>query len=71
MVIPRAYPFWFDRKHPVTVDRENGKKQTTPAQRLGWEVCGGGYGIHWDSIDEDLSTAGMLKGAPAPTARDR
>ncbi|WP_366944828.1 DUF2442 domain-containing protein [Chamaesiphon sp. GL140_3_metabinner_50] len=55
----------------MTVDRENGKKQTTPAQRLGWEVCGGGYGIHWDSIDEDLSTAGMLKGAPAPTARDR
>jgi Protein of unknown function (DUF2442) len=39
----------------------------TPAQRLGWEVCGGGYGIHWESIDEDLSTAGMLRGAPAPT----
>ena len=40
----------------------------TPAQRLDWEICGGGFGIHWDSIDEDLSTAGMLKGAPAPTA---
>jgi hypothetical protein len=39
----------------------------TPAQRLDWEVCGGGYGIHWESIDEDLSTAGMLRGAPAPT----
>jgi Protein of unknown function (DUF2442) len=39
----------------------------TPSQRLGWEVCGGGYGIHWDSIDEDLSTSGMLRGAPAPT----
>jgi Protein of unknown function (DUF2442) len=40
---------------------------TTPAQRLNWKICGGGYGIHWDSIDEDLSTSGMLRGAPAPT----
>jgi Protein of unknown function (DUF2442) len=40
----------------------------TPAQRLDWEVCGGGDGIHWDSIDEDLNTIGMLRGAPARTA---
>jgi Protein of unknown function (DUF2442) len=40
----------------------------TPEQRLGWEVCGGGYGIHWEVLDEDLSTAGMLRGAPAPRA---
>ena len=39
----------------------------TPAQRLDWKVSGGGYGIHWESIDEDLSTSGMLRGAPAPT----
>ncbi|MGB8703382.1 MAG: DUF2442 domain-containing protein [Thermosynechococcaceae cyanobacterium] len=38
----------------------------TPDQRLNWEVCGGGYGIHWDEIDEDLSTEGMLHGAPDP-----
>ncbi len=38
----------------------------TPEQRADWEICGGGYGIHWDSIDEDLSTEGMLRGAPAP-----
>jgi hypothetical protein len=38
----------------------------TPEQRLQWEVCGGGYGIHWEEIDEDLSTEGMLRGAPAP-----
>ncbi|MEM6453381.1 MAG: DUF2442 domain-containing protein [Cyanobacteria bacterium P01_D01_bin.105] len=40
----------------------------TPEQRAQWEVCGGGYGIHWESIDEDLSTAGMLRGAPSPEA---
>ncbi len=40
----------------------------TPEQRANWEICGGGYGIHWDAIDEDLSTEGMLRGAPAPKA---
>jgi hypothetical protein len=34
-------------------------------QRSHWEICGGGYGIHWPEIDEDLSTEGLLRGAPA------
>lgn len=38
----------------------------TPEQRKNWQVCGGGYGIHWPDIDEDLSTEGLLRGAPAP-----
>ncbi|MCY7273426.1 MAG: DUF2442 domain-containing protein [Phormidesmis sp. CAN_BIN44] len=40
--------------------------KATPSQRENWRVAGGGYGIHWEEIDEDLSTAGMLRGAPAP-----
>ena len=40
----------------------------TPEQRTKWEICGGGYGLHWEAIDEDLSTEGMLRGAPAPKA---
>ncbi|PSB17460.1 DUF2442 domain-containing protein [Phormidesmis priestleyi ULC007] len=40
----------------------------TPEQRAKWEICGGGYGLHWEAIDEDLSTEGMLRGAPAPKA---
>ena len=40
----------------------------TPRQRSNWEVCGAGYGIHWPDIDEDLSTEGLLRGAPAPHA---
>lgn len=40
----------------------------TPQQRARWEVCGGGYGIHWPDIDEDLSTEGLLRGAPSPRA---
>jgi len=33
-----------------------------------WELAGGGYGIHWPDLDEDLSTEGLLRGAPAPRA---
>ncbi len=38
----------------------------TPAQRGNWQICGGGFGIHWPDIDEDLSAPGLLAGAPAP-----
>jgi hypothetical protein len=38
----------------------------TPEQRDRWRVSGGGYGIHWIDLDEDLSTEGLLRGAPAP-----
>lgn len=38
----------------------------TDEQRRNWEIAGGGYGIHWPDIDEDLSTEGLLRGAPAP-----
>ena len=33
-------------------------------QRQNWQVSAAGYGIHWPDIDEDLSTAGFLRGAP-------
>jgi hypothetical protein len=35
-------------------------------QRQNWKLAGGGFGIHWPDIDEDLSTEGLLRGAPAP-----
>jgi hypothetical protein len=38
----------------------------TKEQRKNWRIGGGGYGIHWEEIDEDLSTEGLLRGAPAP-----
>lgn len=39
--------------------------RATPEQRGRWERSGGGYGIHWPDIDEDLSTEGLLRGAPS------
>ena len=35
----------------------------TPAQRNNWQKAGGGFGIHWPDLDEDLSTEGLLRGA--------
>ena len=40
----------------------------TPNQRSNWRIAGGGFGIHWPDLDEDLSTEGLLRGAPAPRA---
>ncbi|MBP9841074.1 MAG: DUF2442 domain-containing protein [Simkaniaceae bacterium] len=42
--------------------------KATSKQRSYWELCGGGYGIHWPDLDEDLSTDGLLRGSPAPNA---
>jgi len=41
----------------------------TAAQRADWRLLGGGAAIHWPQIDEDLSVAGLLAGAPAPGYR--
>lgn len=50
-------------------------------QRKVWEFIGGGVGIHWDEIDEDISVASLLqpekfmrlasKGLQAPTSRTK
>ena len=30
-------------------------------QRAGWELIGGGVGIHWEAVDEDISVASLLQ----------
>lgn len=35
-------------------------RDATPAQRAHWQRIGGGIGIHWPDVDEDLSIAGLL-----------
>ncbi len=52
IIVPLA---WYPRLFGATAD-----------QRRHWEAAGGGYGIYWPDIDEDLSTEGLLRGAPAP-----
>ncbi len=40
----------------------------TPQQRAHHELSP--FGVHWPEIDEDLSIAGMLRGAKAPGAKE-
>lgn len=73
----RVADVWFD-DDSMSVDLADGRTITvplawyprlldaTPAQRGNWQPCGAGFGIHWPEIDEDLSTQGLLEGAPAP-----
>lgn len=67
-------------EHSLIVDLMDGRTISVPLawyprllhasseQRARWEVAGAGFGIHWPDIDEDLSTEGLLRGAPAPKA---
>jgi hypothetical protein len=34
----------------------------TPEERNNWELLGGGMGIHWEDLDEDISVSGLLAG---------
>ena len=38
----------------------------SPDERSKFEILGGGAGIHWPPIDEDLSVDGLLRGIRAP-----
>lgn len=33
----------------------------SPKQRKVWELIGGGIGLHWEAIDEDISVASLLQ----------
>lgn len=37
----------------------------SPAERANWRICAGGYGLHWPDLDEDVGTAGLLRGGSA------
>lgn len=37
----------------------------TAEERASWRLIGGGRGIHWPAIDEDISIANLLGGQPS------
>ena len=43
--------------------------RATPEQRQNWELLGGGEGLHWPEVDEDISVEGLLQGIPSVEAR--
>ena len=74
----RAAKVWFD-KNSVWVSLQDGRQlsiplsyfprllKATPKQRRKYELSGGGLGIHWDELDEDISVPGLLSGVPDTT----
>ena len=34
-------------------------------ERASWRLLGGGRGIHWPALDEDISVANLLAGQPS------
>jgi hypothetical protein len=34
----------------------------TPAERANFQISGGGCGIHWPDLDEDIGVEGLLRG---------
>jgi hypothetical protein len=68
-------------EHTLTADLADGRTITVPLawyprllhaapeQRANWHLAGGGFGIHWPDVDEDLSAEGLLRGAPAAARR--
>jgi len=37
-------------------------RDASSAERNDWRLIGGGVGIHWESLDEDISVQGLING---------
>jgi hypothetical protein len=60
----------------LIVHLEDGRSMSAPLEwfprlrdasetdRRNWRLIGRGIGIHWETLDEDLSAGGLLEGAP-------
>lgn len=70
---PAASRVWFD-VNSLWLELRDGRllavplayfprlQKATPKQRAKFEISGGGTGIHWNQLDEDISVAGLLSG---------
>jgi hypothetical protein len=75
----KAVRVWFDADN-LWVELADGRQlavplayfprllAATPEQREHSEISGGGTGLHWDALDEDISVAGLLLGVGDRTA---
>jgi hypothetical protein len=50
---------WYPRLMKATVE-----------ERDGWRLIGGGRGIHWPAVDEDVSVVNLLSGQPSAESHD-
>lgn len=66
----------------LTVDLEDGRTisvpiewfprliNATPVERADWRLIARGAGIHWESLDEDISSSALLAGVPSGESQD-
>ena len=69
----RAKRLWFDEDH-MWVSLDDGRVLAVPkvwfprlmnatdTQLMNYEMSGGGIGLHWDELDEDISVRNLLLG---------
>ncbi len=69
----KALKIWFDDDN-LWVLLQDGRQlsiplayfprllNASPEQRRKYEISGGGTGLHWDELDEDISVSGLLLG---------
>jgi len=50
------------RKHGVPLAYFPRLLNATPEQREAYEISGGGIGLHWDELNEDISVEYLLLG---------
>jgi hypothetical protein len=74
-----ATKIWFDKEN-MWVALSDGRQLSIPLayfprllkasaeQRSHYELSGGGTGIHWEEIDEDISVPGLILGNKDLTA---
>jgi hypothetical protein len=43
---------------------------SSPEERRGWRLIGGGQGVHWDGLDEDVSVENLLTGRRSGESQD-
>lgn len=69
----RAQKVWFDTENMWILFTDGRQlsvplvyfprlKQASPDQRKKYEISGGGTGLHWDELDEDISVPNLLIG---------
>jgi len=73
--LPKAQRIWFDDDN-LWVELTDGRQigvplayfprllQGSSEQRNKWEMSGGGTGLHWEELDEDISVPGLLAATP-------
>ncbi len=73
-----AIRVWFDTDN-IWVQLDDGRQigvplafyprllAATEEDRNNFEISGGGRGLHWDALDEDLSVEGLALGIPDQT----